>query len=208
MRAFILYIWRMIRETATTAALLAIGAVYVGCDNPSNGGGNGDPGTFKTATAGGQTWMAENLNIKTGNSWCYYNKTDNCKKYGRLYDWKTAMTACPEGWRLPSINDWNNLITATGGPSAAGKNLKSKSGWSNNGNGRDTLGFSALPGGHRHTENFFNNATYDGYWWSATESGSRDYAYYKYMDYGVNSVYEDYIDKGNGFSVRCVKKDN
>ncbi|MDR0517359.1 MAG: hypothetical protein LBH25_09995 [Fibromonadaceae bacterium] len=67
---------------------------------------------------------------------CYGNKTQNCDKYGRLYDWNTAMKACPAGWHLPSGTDWNVLMKFVN-PSCSdnkscdgtGIKLKAKSGW-------------------------------------------------------------------------------
>jgi len=69
---------------------------------------------YKTVKIGEQTWMAENLNTETGKSVCYENKDDNCKKYGRLYDWETAMKACPSGWHLPSKAEWQELVDFEG----------------------------------------------------------------------------------------------
>jgi hypothetical protein len=106
--------------------------------------------TYKTVTVGGKTWMAENLNVKTDGSWCYDNKESNCEKYGRLYSWNAAMTACPAGWHLPSRDEWGELAKAAGGRwkygtgGKAGKKLKAKSGWNGKGNGTDDYGFSAL----------------------------------------------------------------
>jgi hypothetical protein len=54
--------------------------------------------------------MAENLNYNESASACYDNKAENCEKYGRLYDWKTAMKVCPAGWHLSSKDEWNILI--------------------------------------------------------------------------------------------------
>ncbi|MCL2219176.1 MAG: hypothetical protein FWC23_04495 [Chitinispirillia bacterium] len=121
--------------------------------------------------------MAENLNCATSNSWCYNNADSNCVKYGRLYTWDAAMTACPSGWRLPDTADWNKLVTASGGSSIAGSKLKSTSGWNDrtdgsSGNGTDEFGFSALPGGRRDADGSFYYAGYNGIWWSATEYGS------------------------------------
>ncbi|MDR2592691.1 MAG: fibrobacter succinogenes major paralogous domain-containing protein, partial [Chitinispirillales bacterium] len=177
---------------------------------------NRDGQTYKTVKIGTQTWMAQNINYQTkGGSWCYNNKADNCKKYGRLYDWMTAKTVCPKGWKLPSREDWDSLGQAVGGKRkpndvgnidwyGAGKKLKSKSGWKKNGNGTNDYGFSALPGGLRNYYNgSFSNAGYYGYWWTATEYDSGN-AYDRNMYDHDDNVYEYDNDKDYGFSVRCV----
>ncbi|MDR0331294.1 MAG: fibrobacter succinogenes major paralogous domain-containing protein, partial [Chitinispirillales bacterium] len=163
---------------------------------------------YRTVKIGGQTWMAENLNYKTENSWCYDNDESNGKKYGRLYTWETAQTVCPSGWHLPSREEWGNLVEAAGGYKVAGKKLKSKTGWDDrddgtSGNGTDEFGFSALPGGYRvYSDGSFYYVGYYGYWWSATEYGSGD-ADNRDMGYNYDYVGENYDGKSNGFSVRC-----
>jgi len=165
---------------------------------------NRDGQKYKTVKIGNQVWMAENLRFKIGDSWCYDNSEDNCAKYGRLYDWNTAMKACPSGWHLPSDEEWDNLVTASGGgDGVAGMELKSASGW-DKGNGYDRKGFSALPGGARSTDGNFYSAGKDGNWWTATEFGS-DNATRRDMIYDKFNVYKYVRDKGYGYSVRCVQ---
>jgi uncharacterized protein (TIGR02145 family) len=199
---------KLLLTTAAVAA--AIGVAVAG--EPSFGTltDTRDGQTYKTVKMpDGKTWMAQNLNYlpPNGKSWCYNNDTSYCNKYGRLYDWKTATTVCPKGWKLPSREDWNRLVATAGGEEIASKKLKSKSGWKDykgkNGNGTDDFGFSALPGGYRITDGYFYTAGNYGYWWTASED-SDGYAYFRYMDYDIDYVYEYYDDKGFGFSVRCI----
>jgi len=166
-----------------------------------------DSQTYKTVKIGNQTWMAENLNYQplSGNSWCYGNDDSNCNKYGRLYDWSTALTVCPTGWHLPSRQEWEALVTAAGGKETAGNALKSTSGWNDyngsSGNGTDNFGFSALPGGLY--QGYFINAIY-GYWWTATGSNGSN-AYCRVMKNRSDDVLDDIIGKSAGYSVRCVQ---
>ena len=69
-----------------------------------------DGQTYKTVTLGDQTWLAQDLNYETDNSWCFQNDPANCETYGRLYNWEAAMNACPAGWHLPSDQEWSKLI--------------------------------------------------------------------------------------------------
>jgi uncharacterized protein (TIGR02145 family) len=160
---------------------------------------------YRTVKIGDQIWMAENLNYKTGNCCAYNNDEINRQKYGLLYDWETAMNASPAGWHLPTREEWDKLVSAAGGKEAAGKKLKSKTGWNENGNGTDDFGFSALPGGNYGSDGCFHRAGGYSYWWSAAEDRASR-ASPRYAGYDNDRVNEGYCSyKGNGFSVRCVR---
>ena len=163
-----------------------------------------DGQTYKTVTIGTQTWMAENLNYKTDNSYCYNDNASNCTKYGRLYTWAAAITACPTGWHLPTKAEFETLFTAVGGQSTAGKMLKSTSGWKKSGNSTDDYSFSALPAGYRLDDGDYGMGGYNAYFWSFTEYNSNR-AYRMDLDYGDDEATLYYYDEVNGFSVRCVK---
>jgi uncharacterized protein (TIGR02145 family) len=168
-----------------------------------------DKKKYKTAKIGSQTWMAENLNYNAKGSMCYKNIDANCAKYGRLYDWETAYSACPAGWRLPSADDWDAL-EKTVGENTAGTKLKSSSGWEiyrQMPAGTDDFGFSALPGGLGYPGGLFDGAGKQGYWWTATEyrsDGSYD-ASPRNLAYIDEELRQGWKDKTHKFSVRCVQ---
>jgi uncharacterized protein (TIGR02145 family) len=201
---------------AVAVAVAVMAVMFVGCESGDDDGGEGNhpivKGTFtdsrdgtsyKTVKIGTQTWMAENLNYVTGNSACYDDNPSNCTTYGRLYNWATALAACPAGWHLPSGGEWMMLKDYVGGWSTAGKKLKSTSGWKDNGNGTDDFGWSALPGGMGYVAGSFDYASSIGNWWSAREDGS--YAFYWNIYYYTESIHENTDDNTLLFSVRCVQ---
>ena len=189
-----------------------------------------DGHSYKTVTIGSQTWMVENLNYETADSYCYGDTPSYCTKYGRLYTWAAAMDSvgswsangkgcgygktcsptypvrgvCPEGWHLPTQTEWNTLFTAVGGQSTAGKMLKSTSGWNSSGNGTDAYSFSALPAGGRGGNGHFNYEGNNAYFWSSTDDNSY-YAYSMILYYNGDYAGLDDGNEGYGFSVRCVK---
>lgn len=169
--------------------------------------------------------MAENLNYESGNSWAYENNPANSDVYGRLYDWNTALTSCPDGWHIPTDAEWNqmeNNLKENGysydgvvGNTGIAKSLATDNLWiiSDNegavGNSdysemRNKTGFSALPGGYRDLDGNFSGLGNYGNWWSATENSSYG-AYLRYLDYNNTEVGRYNYDKSSGFSVRCVR---
>lgn len=156
---------------------------------------------------GSQCWMKENLNIATGNSWCYDNDPSNCAIYGRLYDWNTAVTACPQGWRLPSDADWAALVAFAGANGGnAGGRLKATTYWEPPNTGaNDQFGFSALPGGYAgNSGGFFFWKGLEGNYWTATENEDWNAWLYKLgNDHG--NVGRSWSNKTMGFSVRCIR---
>ena len=182
-----------------------------------------DGKTYKTIKIGRQTWMAQNLDYKIDNSWCYENSADSCDKYGRLYTWNAAKAACPAGYHLPYGEEWDSLAQTVGDKTeiyengyikwrGAGKNLKTKKGWNKyksdntnyNGNGTNAYGFSALPGGSRLPSGYFITVGYIATWWMATESDNGN-AYHQSVEHSNKDLSRGGLaDMGFGFSVRCV----
>ena len=162
-----------------------------------------DGQTYKTVKIGDQVWMAENLNYENGNSMCYSDDTTKCSKSGRIYTWDAAKEVCPSGWHLPDSLEWEALFSAVGTRGKAGRNLKSTTGWADNGNGVDAYGFSVLPIAFWDVSEFIARDEYAKFW-SSTEVGAdkaelQDF----YMSY--DSVLHGSFSKKMALSVRCVK---
>ncbi len=175
------------------------------CGNPITYAGK----TYNTVQIGNQCWLKENLNYAVNNSWCYAHNTSNCETYGRLYPWQVAMNGstspgaqgiCPNGWHIPTLSDFEELKTTV---NSDGNALKAIGQGSGSGAGTNTSGFSALLAG-RGSSNSFQDLGRWTFFWSSTEF-SNDFA--NSMTLYDNSSYIILTDfnKGNGFSVRCVK---
>ncbi len=162
-----------------------------------------------------EAWAALGNN-NSDRGYCYLNNDPN-SPHGLLYTYAAASNGvssdanpsgvrgiCPDGWHLPSENEWRELIDYIG--EKEGLALKSTSGWADEGNGVDVFGFEGQPGGFRHnlTGAFPPNQGFSAYFWSATEDlyGEANIVYlHAWSDFMVRQ--RNY--KSLGLSVRCVK---
>lgn len=164
-----------------------------------------DGQVYKTIEIGSLVWMAENLNYSVAGSYCYKNNANYCAKYGKLYTWAAAVDVCPNGWRLPTLYEFERLLRGNGA------NLRTTFGWSvespmkcpnNKCNGSNTTGFSALPAGNRCRDGVFDFEGSCAYFWSFTEGNA-------YSNFELTlCVYRAGIEgfeKEGALSVRCVK---
>lgn len=177
-----------------------------------------DSKSYKTVKILNQTWMAANLDYKTERSLCYDNDPDYCEKYGRLYSWADAKSVCPEGWRLPTAEEYATLYLAAGGKGIAGKILKSQNGWHGEGNGTNELGFNAKPAGY-YTEGKFEGEGDDFYYWEYNyfyndhrqkfRNHSDEYGSSSYLNFSKKSAQFSKVGYANNdkyfLSVRCIK---
>ena len=162
-----------------------------------------DNGEYKTVLIGTQCWMDQNINIGTringisdqGTScdtiqkYCYGDNDANCTSNnptypdGGLYQWSQAMCGsviegnqgiCPEGWRMPTNNDWDQLSS-----------------------------FEGNMAGHRNLEGgFAGRGDYTGFW-SSTQY-TAETAWYRSLYKNDSNFYKLLFDKKGGFSVRCI----
>ena len=177
---------------------------------------------YNTVQIGDQCWMAENLNVGvkiSGNEemtnngkiekYCYDNDPANCEIYGGLYQWDEIMnhdttfwsgSICPNGWHIPSQNDWMKLADFLDNDGAS-KLKKCESSWKTYSNykSNNSSGFSALPSGYCNNYGTFYGQGENTAFWGKEKSFASQIKY----DKGDVS-YQDFSDK-EGFSVRCIR---
>ena len=216
-------------------ASLILSTVLMAAIVASSCGGNASNEKSNEVTIGKQVWMIENLNVdkfRNGDAipqaktdeewakaevngepaWCYYNNNpDNGDRYGKLYNWYAVNDPrglAPEGWKIPSDEDWSRLTDYLGGESLAGKKMKFTDFWADNdgkvGNGTNESGFSGLPGGYRSNRGPFSSFGASGYWWSSTEKSTDD-AWNFPLKNTSDNVKISHTAKESGLSVRCLR---
>lgn len=192
-----------------TQVWMAENLAYLPAVSPSNTGSQSSPQYYVYGYNGNQVAEAKaHINYVT---------------YGVLYNWAAALAGsaisdsnpsgvrgiCPAGWHLPSDAEWKQLEMTLGmTPQQAegtgyrgsdqGSRMKTTTGWSSNGNGTNSSGFSALPGGTRTAGNVYIYLGVYGCWWSST-------IWSRFIDSGFTGVGRFSIPKENGLSIRCVR---
>jgi uncharacterized protein (TIGR02145 family) len=188
--------------------------------------------------------MSENLNYDNGcttGTWtdgtytsCAYNTTATGDEYGLLYQWQAAVDACPDGWHLPTDDEWK-ILEGQLGMSAdelnlsgvyrysgnVGAKLKGGDGGSEawdtacansatwyNGMNQSHLcyqtGFEALPGRYINTSGTSNAVGPNTNFWSSS-IGTSTTAWYRNLNHDNSGVHRSTDDRAHGFSVRCLR---
>ena len=170
---------------------------------------------YKTIEIGGQAgkqiWMAENLNFDMGNnlSACFNDDSEKCAEYGRLYSAEALQQyICPEGYRMPTEDDFNALkkFASMGHSADFALALKSCNDWPDDDfDWCNATGFSAFPVGYFETD---WTAEKEGVrYWTSSKNSSNGTVYYD-----VTKGRDTFIDRGTNFerlikySVRCIKE--
>jgi len=178
--------------------------------------------SYKIVAIGNQCWMAKNLNAGTYvestltyfpstnvnnngfvEKYCYNNLTANCDIYGGLYDWNEMMqysnTAgtkgiCPNGWHIPTNQEWTALTNYLGGHSVAGAKLKPNTPYQ----------FDALMGGYRLSNGSFADINNGTRFWSSS-TNAEGLPFYVYLMENSSVLLSKNYHKNGAFSVRCIK---
>lgn len=224
---------------------LLAGSVYTRAQVVNDGDGN----VYPVITIGNQIWMAGNLKttrftdgtpipmVRDSLGWVALNSPSFCwvnndsasyaVTYGALYNWYAInpesngnRNICPEGWHVPSDEDWKILARTLadkgygfeGERRDIAKAMAATSGWkphntvNNPGYDQESnnrSGFNAVPAGYRNFRGAFNYTGSFAYWWSSTGQ-SPEKAFYRFIHSYYSYLGRNSFSKKNGFSVRCV----
>lgn len=166
-----------------------------------------DGKVYKTVKINDQVWMGENLAFETpGGCSVYDNIKDYAKTHGYLYTWEAATKACPDGWHLPSMQEWWNLSNYLGGDEQSGGKLKQTgtTSWKEPNTGAtNSSGFEALPSGRSNDQamEYIGNTVF--FWTNVDDDDATSWCgvlYSSREDLALTPT-----DKKNGYSVRCIK---
>jgi len=199
---------------------------------------------YETVQIGDQCWFAENLkethyrngdpiptgynisnwsNLNTGAYSVYNNQESSANTYGYLYNWYAVndnRNIAPEGWHVPTDNEWKTLEMELGMSVSEANNtgwrgtnegsqLAGNSGLWNGGNLESnsefgTSGFTALPGGYRSNDGSYDYMGNFGYFWSSSAYYSSN-AWYRKLYFYSSDVYRYNSYRKYGYSVRCIR---
>lgn len=248
------YYFRALASTGEEIHMSDVLAVNTFRKYYEEGGGVTDTSgnTYRTIILGDQEWMAENLNARhyaTGemirqirdhdewlrtqsSAWSFYeNNSEYGRLYGRLYNGRAVTdrrNICPEGWKVPSDDDWMQLEEYLGMPdyelgprdpfddrgvsSQIGVKLKTmdtsvwRSSRSITGN---ASGFSALPAGVRYSDGFISTFTGEGSsttFWTSTVVEHHNAMFARSLSGSYEGIGGFVRPFGSGMSVRCIRE--
>ncbi|WP_158278230.1 FISUMP domain-containing protein [Fibrobacter sp. UWR4] len=168
---------------------------------------------YETVRIGKLCWTAENLRYKDAipekNYTCSLDDDPDCATYGLMYNFAGAKEVCPDGWRLPTKTDLDNLhdYLKKATSELAGNWLKSENGWSGEpGNGSNKAKFNGLPAGYCDEDAECEMMGKLGFWWTSEES-SIDFRYVLKLSGNSDEWFNnEELDEIYYASVRCVRE--
>lgn len=191
-----------------------------------------DGNVYHTVTIGSQVWLIENLRVTRyhdgtpipgvpdSDTWCdlktgaycapVLDSTADVVAYGLLYNFHAVNDSrglCPEGWHVPTAEEWRALIEYLGGDQVAGGRMReTDSGhWLISVPGStNESGFTALPAGGRGRYGGPSDVGRYATWWSST-SYDRNYAWHWGLHPDKHDIRFNPGHKASGFSVRCIR---
>jgi uncharacterized protein (TIGR02145 family) len=145
----------------------------------------------------------KHLRLLNQGAYLFDNDPNNYMNYGVLYNWETALKVCPDGWHLPTGQEFHDLVNF----------VDQKEGWKKGPS--DSTSFGIQLGGMQDYEGTFSEMDQSAYFWTSTEYDKENAEYFSYIIV-VNTPVTDIsrkddisdihgTEKSNKYSVRCVK---
>jgi uncharacterized protein (TIGR02145 family) len=163
---------------------------------------------------------------------------DVVNAYGMLYNWFAASNEkgiCPTGWKVPSVADWDELLTFIIDQGYSNENSVTTDGAGNalkscrqvdsplggdcatnehprwdyyaDQYGTNAFDFNGLPAGSRMSTGEYLNVGKMGRFWTSDEDNLNQYnAVRRDLGFGNGRLSDGSITKTNGISIRCIKE--
>ena len=180
-----------------------------------------DNQVYRTLVISNHVWTAQNMNYEIVNeegseetNWCYGNNPEHCQELGRLYTWEAAQKVCPEGWHLPTADEWAELLNDHSCNvelyqdsvlifNCSGGELKAAETWGKV--NKDPNGFSVVAAGIHYTDGFHSYNEY-ALFWTSTEFEDPSFYAASFNESDGATLWPQNKNE-YGLSVRCVKGD-
>lgn len=163
---------------------------------------------FYTTEIEGKTWMTNNL--YGTNSGRYYQDSEILASvFGQYYSWEEAQGACPNGWHLPTEEEFDSCLGEVSGDLMVNAKFVDREMWSYWPDVKITnkFEFNALPVGYLdYTLEDVPETGYLEYACFWTQGEEDDFGLFRYIFEEYDTVQQGKGDKNTLYlSVRCVK---
>jgi len=202
--------------------VLLVVFISIGCKCVKDIDGN----EYEVIKIGNQEWLSKNLEVTKFNdgttiplvsnntNWsqattsagCWYdNKLNN--DYGMLYNVQTianSKNVCPTDWKVPSMSDWNALVSYLGDSKPDGMKLMETgtTHWENAYNSTNESRFTALGSGQRIGNGRYTNLKKQAAWWVSESTPTNRSIYSIDMGKAGSGV----AGVNSGLAIRCIKE--
>ncbi len=178
-----------------------------------------DGNEYQTIRIGCDCWLAENLRTNAGSA-AYYNDDEANKAFGKLYDWNDAVGSnnteketmlgttyiqgvCPEGWSIPTVAQYNTMMSNVEGVDAIKSDDQST--WLPGNAGTNAAGFAAMGAGYYEAMQYQRQLGYTYFWTADLNPSNNTVAKVMELRCGCDELTCTEKSKEAKVSVRCVR---
>ncbi len=166
---------------------------------------------------GDKIWMTQNLNFNIRNSFLRGDDKYESPQAGRAYGKDVIWDACPDGWDIPTLDEWITLVFSLG---AEARLFRNNNNWNS---------IIIVPNGMNYTRfnpflDFHNYRDETRFWVTMALSGTKYWAktFFEMSDNIIETIHWDYDDRARKINsldispifrrdacpIRCIKRLN